>query len=334
MRNKNRSILGTAEYVFGLVLCGLLVEVQNSPGETQAPASQKIQPSEVMANSEVTDEVIFEKSENPISNQISLPIQNNYQFNTGISHATVEVYKLQPVIPFHINEDWDLITRTIVPITNQPSVKPNASSAFGLGDINPQLYFSPAKSGAITWGIGPTFTFPTGTDDTLTSGKWSAGPAGGVVYTHGDLVTSLLVNNQWSFAGWRKQAYNQLSLQPGISYKVINGWYVTYSPTMTANGRLAVATVGPFRSGAESANSSILTNKQSRSPLKPLIMWSTPPMPRIGPSDFRCSLFSPSASRIQALFRILNGHDLCDRMVRGQCPDVRMMQTDDLLPIS
>lgn len=182
-----------------------------------------------------TDEVLYDKSENPISNLISVPIQSNYQFNTGISHATVEVFKLQPVIPFHLNQDWDLITRTIIPLTNQPSVKPGASSAFGLGDINPAFYFSPAKPGPLNWGFGPILTLPTGTDDTLTSGQWSAGPALGLVYTQGSFVTSLLVNNQWSFAGWETKPYNQLSLQPALSYKILDGWYFTYSPTITAN---------------------------------------------------------------------------------------------------
>ena len=64
-----------------------------------------------------------------------------------------------------INENWDLISRTIVPMTNEPSEKPKSPSAFGLGDINPQFYFSPARPGPITWGIGPTPTLPTGTDN-------------------------------------------------------------------------------------------------------------------------------------------------------------------------
>jgi len=238
MRNQGRSSLqvSPADSVFLLVLVigGLTLQMQNLQAQAQPPLSHQTQSDGITPVTEA-DEVLFEKSENPISTLISLPIQSNFQFNSGISHATVEVFKLQPVIPFHLNDDWDLITRTIIPITNQLSEKPKSASAFGLGDINPAVYFSPARSGAITWGFGPTLTLPTGTDDTLTSGKWSAGPAGGVVYTQNHLVAALLVNNQWSFAGWKKKPYNQLSLQPSFSYKLIDGWYLTYSPTMTAN---------------------------------------------------------------------------------------------------
>ena len=218
-----------------LVFGGVLLQIQSSSAQTQPVSNQKTQADGMTPPTGDSDEVLFEKSENPISKLINLPIQSNFQFNSGISNATVEVIKLQPVIPFHLNEDWDLITRTIAPITNQPSEEPGSPSAFGLGDINPAFYFSPARSGAITWGFGPTLTLPTGTDDALTSGKWSSGPAGGLVFTHDDLVMSLLVNNQWSFAGWEKKAYNKLTLQPAWSYKLIDGWYLTYSPTMTAN---------------------------------------------------------------------------------------------------
>ncbi|MCE0524209.1 MAG: hypothetical protein LV480_14985 [Methylacidiphilales bacterium] len=218
-----------------LILCGLFFQIHDSPGQTQPGSSQKGQNDGITPDTEPADEALVEKSENPIADLISVPIQSNFQFNSGISHATVEVFKLQPVIPFHLNADWNLITRTIIPITNQPSEKPGSESVLGLGDINPQFYFSPATTGAITWGIGPTLTLPTGTDETLTNGKWSAGPCGGLVISQDHFVIGLLVNNQWSYAGWGKKPYNQLSLQPSISYALFDGWYLTYSPTMTAN---------------------------------------------------------------------------------------------------
>jgi hypothetical protein len=239
MKNTSKPILfasgGKTTLFLVLVLSGLSAQVRNTTAQAQPPLSQKSQGDGITPVSDANSEVLFEKSENPISDLISLPIQSNYQFNSGKCNATVEVFKLQPVVPFHLNEDWNLITRTIIPITNQPSEKPGSASAFGLGDINPAFYFSPAKSGAITWGIGPTLTLPTGTDDALTSGKWSAGPAGGLVITEKQFVAGVLVNNQWSFAGWEKKPYNQLSIQPSLSYQLIDGWYLTYSPTISAN---------------------------------------------------------------------------------------------------
>jgi hypothetical protein len=70
------------------------------------------------------------------------------------------------------NKDWNLITRTIMSIINQPSPAPGIPSAFGLGDINPSVFLSPANPGNLIWGLGPTMTFPTATDSLLGNGKW------------------------------------------------------------------------------------------------------------------------------------------------------------------
>jgi hypothetical protein len=81
------------------------------------------------------------------------------------------------VIPIHLTDDWNLITRTIVPIINQPPLAPGIDQATGLGDINPSFFLSPSGSKEFIWGIGPTFTFPTASNRLLGMGKWSMGPA-------------------------------------------------------------------------------------------------------------------------------------------------------------
>jgi hypothetical protein len=80
-----------------------------------------------------------------VADLITVPLQNNFDFGAGTKDATIYVLNVQPVIPFKLTEDWNVITRTIVPIVNQPSLFPGGESAFGLGDINPALFFSPAK---------------------------------------------------------------------------------------------------------------------------------------------------------------------------------------------
>ena len=122
-----------------------------------------------------------------------------------------------------------------MPIINQPSPAPGIPSAFGLGDINPSLFLSPANSGKLIWGVGPTMTFPTATDSLLGNGKWSAGPALVVLTTPGHWVIGALANNQWSFAGWGKNSVNSLLIQPFINYNFSHGWYLTSSPIITAN---------------------------------------------------------------------------------------------------
>jgi len=105
---------------------------------------------------------LAKKTQNPVADLISVPFQNNFNFNTGSKDATVYILNVQPVIPIKLTEDWNLITRTIIPIINQPSLFPGpdkiSDSAFGLGDINPTLFLSPGKPGKFIWGLGPTFT--------------------------------------------------------------------------------------------------------------------------------------------------------------------------------
>ena len=128
------------------------------------------------------------------------------------------------------SKDWNLITRTIVPIINQPSPATGIPSAFGLGDINPSLFLSPANSGKLIWGAGPTLTFPTATASVLGNGKYEAGPSLVLLTMPGHWVIGALANDQWSYAGWGKNNVNALLVQPFINYNFPDGWYVTTSP--------------------------------------------------------------------------------------------------------
>jgi hypothetical protein len=139
------------------------------------------------------------------------------------------------VIPIHITENWNLITRVITPIVNQPSLAPGLGTATGLGDINPTFFLSPAKPGELIWGVGPTFTLPTASDRLLGSGQWSMGPAGVVLTIQGHWVLGALMNNQWSFAGWGDKPVNSFLLQPFVNYNFPHGWYLSSAPILTAN---------------------------------------------------------------------------------------------------
>lgn len=175
------------------------------------------------------------KTQNPVADLISVPFQSNFNFHSGTKDATVYVLNVQPVIPIKLAEDWNLITRTIVPIINQPSLIPHGESAFGMGDINPTLFLSPSKAGAFIFGAGPTFTFPTATDRLLGAGKYSLGPAAVGLTMHGPWVVGALVNNQWSVAGWGHKDVNTMVIQPFINYNFDHGWYLTSSPLLTAD---------------------------------------------------------------------------------------------------
>ncbi|MGH7176083.1 MAG: neuromedin U, partial [Tepidisphaeraceae bacterium] len=187
------------------------------------------------APNEKSAEELAKMTQNPVANLISVPFQNNFNFGIGPKDATQWILNIQPVIPVTLNEEWNLITRTIMPIIYQESPADGVDSVFGLGDINPTFFFSPAKAKRFIWGIGPTVTVPTGTDSQLTSGKWSIGPAAVGLFMEGPWVVGALINQQWSFAGWGDKNVSAMLIQPFVNYNLSDGWYLTSSPILTAN---------------------------------------------------------------------------------------------------
>jgi hypothetical protein len=181
---------------------------------------------------------LAKETQNPVANLISVPFQNNFNFNTGTRDATQWVLNVQPVIPVPVSDEWNLVTRTIMPIINQPELfgpPVPRTEAFGLGDINPTVFLSPAKPGKFIWGVGPAMTLPTASVSRLGSGRWSAGPAAVGLFMDGLWVVGALANQQWDFAGWSDKHVNAFLLQPFINYNLAKGWYLASAPIITAN---------------------------------------------------------------------------------------------------
>ena len=156
---------------------------------------------------------------NPIASLISVPFQNNYDCCYGPNNAGRYTLNIQPVIPFKLNEEWNLITRTILPIISQGSPAPGVSSSTGLGDTVQSFFFSPSQvAGGVTWGIGPVFLWPTG-NATFGSGKYGAGPTAVILKQEHGWTYGALANHVWSYAGDSlRPEVNSTFLQPFISY--------------------------------------------------------------------------------------------------------------------
>ena len=174
-------------------------------------------------------------SQNPVADMISLPFQWNVFFETGPGGNTASVLNIQPVIPFHLNEDWNLITRTVVPVINQPPAGPLDRQEWELGNTLFTAFLSPQDTykGWI-WGVGPAIEFPTHTNDVLASDNYSAGPSFVGLKMDGPWVYGALWNQLWSFSGDDPEV-NKMLLQPFVNYNMDDGWYLISSPIMTAN---------------------------------------------------------------------------------------------------
>lgn len=168
-------------------------------------------------------------AQNPLANLISIPFQNNTNFNMP-GDRTQNVLNIQPVIPFY---NGRLITRTIFPLIWSPDYTQDSGSDFGFGDISFTAFYAPESKG-ITWGIGPVVSIPTG-DDTHGSGKWGIGPSIVALGMPGNWVVGGLINNIWSVAGdENKSDVNFMTFQPFINYNFPD-FYLTFSPIITAN---------------------------------------------------------------------------------------------------
>ncbi len=180
-------------------------------------------------------EDLAKKSQNPIGNLISVPFENNTSFGSGSENAVVNSLTLKPVYPVNLGK-LTLINRAILPIIYQEERVKGEGSEFGLGDFTYQALFTPAKPGKLIWGIGPAFIFPTNTDDRLGVDKWSAGPAVIVLAKPGPWLVGSLIQNFMSFAGDDDAPdVNLFSLQYFVNYNFEGGWYLSSTPTITAD---------------------------------------------------------------------------------------------------
>jgi hypothetical protein len=179
------------------------------------------------ASAEDSTQDLAKKLSNPIASLISLPFQFNYDNGYGADDGDKAFVNVQPVIPIALNEDWNLISRTILPIAYQNDIVGPSGDQFGLGDISQSLFFSPSKptSGGLIWGIGPVILLPTATDDLLGGQKWGAGPTAVVLKQFGGWTVGMLANHIWSFAGDSDRSdINATYMQPFVAYTTKEAW--------------------------------------------------------------------------------------------------------------
>lgn len=179
---------------------------------------------------------------NPIANLITVPIQINFDQNIGLDDNGEKILiNVQPVIPVDINDDWLLITRTIIPVIYQKDVFPDEGSQSGLGDINEQLFFSPKKptSSGLIWGAGAAILLPTATDSRLGSKKWGIGPSFIAITMPGRWTIGALGNHVWSFAGDKDRIdISNTFVQPFVAYTWPSAWTVSMQTESTYNWEL------------------------------------------------------------------------------------------------
>ena len=194
------------------------------------------------------------KSQNPISDLVSLPFQANWNYGldgeaVGGNDRTQFVGNLQPVVPVSLGEDWTLVNRIIIPFVNTPvggfppalalpgtALPAGFDAAFddrehGLGDVIGQFFITPKTDGPLTIGLGPNFVAPTSDDRRLGAGLWGGGINGVALISEGPIVAGALVTQTWTEGGQTKP----FLFQPFFNYNLPEGWFVSLSGEVNAD---------------------------------------------------------------------------------------------------
>ena len=210
-----------------------------APAQAQQadPAAPAAAPGDDTTGQSATD--LAKKIQNPIGDLYSFPFQNNANFGAGPHGGVQNILNIQPVIPIHVNDEWNIITRTILPVVWNPDLSPLPSVPVGTGPTDFSAFLSPKNpTNGWLWGVGPIIQIPTISNASLGSSVWGGGPTAVLVYMKGPIVAGVLSNNVWSFGGVHGpggNSYNGFLTQPFFNYNFGGGWYVGTAPIVTAD---------------------------------------------------------------------------------------------------
>jgi hypothetical protein len=177
---------------------------------------------------------LAKKLANPVASLISFPIQTNFDFRMGSGSGWRTTTNVQPVIPIALNKDWNLISRTILPIIHQGNVTAPGVGQNGLGDVVQSLFISPNKTEPFIWGVGPAILVPTATNSAFASKQLGLGPTVVVLKQQRGWTVGALWNHIWKVAGSSERPkVNSDFIQPFLSYSTKDGWSYTLNTEST-----------------------------------------------------------------------------------------------------
>lgn len=207
--------------------------------------STKAQDSTQASKPAMSAEDLAKKLSNPISSLISLPFQNNTDFGIGDNNGSRNTLNIQPVIPISISENLNLITRVVLPYVSQYNISGLGKNESGFGDAVMSAFISPSNSkNGITWGFGPVFLIPTGTNEFLSTKKFGIGPTAVVLYQSNGFTVGGLINQIWSVAGNKDRGdVSSLFFQPFFSYNWKSGAGLGGNFEITQNWKSDATTV-------------------------------------------------------------------------------------------
>jgi hypothetical protein len=208
-----------------LILAAFLTVLPLSSQSALAQAEVKSQDTGAEPAGEQSSQELAKKLANPVASLVSIPFQSNVDFDMSAGSGWRYTLNFQPVIPVTLSKDWNLISRTIVPIIHQGNVTGPNTSQDGLGDAVQSLFFSPNKSRPFIWGAGPVVLVPTATNGALGARQLGVGPTALILKQQNGWTYGTLANHVWRVAGSSTRSrVNATFLQPFLSYTTRDAW--------------------------------------------------------------------------------------------------------------
>jgi hypothetical protein len=229
---KQNSPYKTVKFLFslGYFLIGLSVFAQEEPTKAGNSAQE-----------------LADKLANPVASLISVPLQNNLNYGIGAFNGSKYTVNIQPVIPFKLTDNLNLITRYILPVVDQRDITGENTHEFGLSDATVTAFFAPKTKGIIL-GFGPAFLVPTATEKVLGTEKFGVGPSVLVMHQGKGLSVGFIANQIWSVAGNEDRAdFNSFYTQIFLSHSYKSGASLGVNAEITQNweGNTTMITINP-----------------------------------------------------------------------------------------
>jgi len=214
-------------YILSMILLFPVLAINAQEKPTGSESAAQIAAAELMQE-------LAKASQNPVADMNSVPFQFNWFTGGGLGDQTMSQTLIQPVLPLPLSKNWNIVSRTIIPVINAPAAEGDRSK--GIGDIQEQIFFSNTKKHKIITGFGPVFSFPTSTNEAWATGQFATGPAFVALMITKKWVFGGVANQLWRFAG--SDVTTPISLffvQPFINYNMKRAWTIGTAPAITAN---------------------------------------------------------------------------------------------------
>lgn len=177
------------------------------------------------------------------SNAFKLNTLRNWYFRSFLPDANddADTLGLEFVSSFGLG-NYDFVNISYIELADYPQAipgyppgnpEPSNEPATGFNDLLTAFLASKKGShhGPHHFGYGFSAQFPTGSDDTLSSGKYSLGPAVEYEYHNGGFSAAFVVLQLWSVAGdSARKDVNMMMIKPMITYDLNANWKAMYMP--------------------------------------------------------------------------------------------------------